>query len=391
MSDESTKPVTANWSYPTQMRFGAGRISELGEACKAAEIRRPLFVTDGGLADLPMTRVAIAACEAADLGIEVFSDVRANPTEGNVLAGVEAYRAGDHDGVIAFGGGSALDAGKSIAFLHGQTRPIWDYEDVGDWWTRADADAISPVIAVPTTAGTGSEVGRAAVITDEARHVKKIIFHPRMLPVVVIADPELTVGLPPHLTAGAGMDALAHCLEAYCAPAFHPMSAGIALEGARLVKGALPRAFADGSDLEARSSMLAAASMGAVAFQKGLGAIHALSHPLGALYNTHHGMTNAVFMPYVLAFNRPAIEEKMIRFAAYLGIADGFDGVLAWVLELRRELGVPHTLAGLGVDGSRRDLIAEMAVVDPSAAGNPVALTKDGARAIFESALTGAV
>lgn len=381
--------MKANWSYPTHMRFGAGRISELGEACEAAGILRPLFVTDEGLAELPMTRITIAACKASGLGVEVFSDVRTNPTEENVLAGVEAYHSGDHDGVIAFGGGSALDAGKSIAFLHGQTRPIWDFEDVGDWWTRANAGTISRVIAVPTTAGTGSEVGRAAVITDEVRHVKKIIFHPLMMPVTVIADPELTVGLPPHLTAGAGMDALAHCLEAWCSPAFHPMSAGIALEGARLVKDALPRAFANGSDLDARSDMLVAASMGAVAFQKGLGAIHALSHPVGALYNTHHGTTNAVFMPSVLQFNRPAIEEKMTRFAAYLGIEGGFDGVLAWVLELRRELGVPHTLAGLGVDGSQTDLIATMAVEDPSAGGNPVKLTADGARVILQMALTG--
>lgn len=379
--------MKANWSYPTQIRFGAGRISELGEACHAAGIRRPLFVTDEGLAALPMTKIAIAACQASGLGVEVFSDVRPNPTEANVLAGVEAYRAGQHDGVIAFGGGSALDAGKSIAFQHGQTRPIWDFEDVGDWWTRADAGAISRVVAVPTTAGTGSEVGRATVITDEVRRVKKIIFHPLMMPVTVIADPELTVGLPPHLTAGAGMDALAHCLEAFCSPAFHPMSAGIALEGARLVKNALPRAFEDGSDLDARSDLLVAASMGAVAFQKGLGAIHALSHPVGALHDTHHGMTNAVFMPYVLEFNRHALEEKMARFGAYLGLEGGFEAVLAWVLSLRRELGVPHTLSGLGVDGTHADLISEMAVADPSAGGNPVTLTVDGARAIFQAAL----
>ena len=384
-------PTAANWSYPTAIRFGPGRIAELAEACTTAGVKRPLFVTDRGLASLKMTTAAIDACRQAGLPVELFSDVKPNPTASNVEAGVAAYRAGNHDGVIAFGGGSALDAGKCIAFMQGQTRPIWDFEDVADWWTRADAEAIAPVVAVPTTAGTGSEVGRAGVVTDEQRHVKKIIFHPKMLPVVVISDPELTVGLPPVLTAGAGMDALAHCLEAYSSPFFHPMSHGIALEGMRLVKEALPRAVADGGDLEARGLMLVAASMGAVAFQKGLGAIHALSHPVGALYDTHHGMTNAVFMPYVLAYNRPAIEERMGRMADYLGITGGFNGVLAWILALRTEIGVPHTLAGLGVDDERTEQICRMSLEDPSAGGNPVELTLGGAQSIFRAALDGSM
>jgi alcohol dehydrogenase len=381
----------ANWNYPTQMRFGAGRISELADVCREAGIVRPLFVTDGGLSVLPMTEAAVEVCRSAGLGISLFSNVRPNPTASNVEAGVRAYHAGGHDGVVAFGGGSALDAGKCIAFMQGQTRPIWDFEDVDDWWMRADVDRIAPVIAVPTTAGTGSEVGRAGVITDANRRVKKIIFHPKMMPVTVISDPELTVGLPPALTAGVGMDALAHCLEAYCAPSFHPMSNGVALEGARLVSEALPRAFENGADLEARSLMLVAASMGAVAFQKGLGAIHALSHPVGALYDTHHGMTNAVFMPYVLAFNREAIQAPMDKFSAYLGLKGGFDGFLDWVLDLRSRLGVPHTLAGLGVDDAQIELISAMAVQDPSAGGNPVKLTVSGARAIFEAAHRGTV
>lgn len=384
-------PARANWSYPTAIRFGPGRIAELPEACLAAGIRRPLFVTDAGLAQLEMTTRAVDACRAAGLGIGVFSDVKPNPASADVAAGVRAYRAGGHDGVIAFGGGSALDAGKCIAFMHGQVRPIWDFEDIGDWWTRADTAVISPVVAIPTTAGTGSEVGRAGVVTDELRRVKKIIFHPKMLPVAVIADPGLTVGLPPGLTAGAGMDALAHCLEAYCSPFFHPMSLGVALEGMRLVKGSLARAVSDPQDLEARGHMMVAASMGAVAFQKGLGAIHALSHPVGALHDTHHGMTNAVFMPYVLAFNRPLIGPLMDRLAAYLGLDGGFDGVQRWILELRHEIGVPHTLGGLGVDSSQADLIARMAIEDPSAGGNPVPLTVEGARAIFDAARTGRI
>jgi alcohol dehydrogenase class IV len=386
-----TKPTRANWSYPTAYRFGAGRITELAEACTATGIRRPLFVTDRGLAKLPMTAAVLVACRQTGLSVAMFSHVKSNPTASNVEDGVAAYRAGGHDGIIAFGGGSALDAGKCIAFMQGQSRPIWDFEDVGDWWTRADAEKIAPVVAVPTTAGTGSEVGRAGVVTDEQRHVKKIIFHPKMLPAVVIADPELTVGLPPVLTAGAGMDALAHCLEAYSSPFFHPMSQGIALEGVRLVKEALPRVVADGGDLDARGLMLVAASMGAVAFQKGLGAIHALSHPVGALYDTHHGMTNAVFMPYVLAFNRPAIEERIDRMADYLRIDGGFDGVLAWILGLRKNIGVPHTLAGLGVDGERIEQISKMSLKDPSAGGNPVELTLGGARSIFQAALDGAL
>ena len=291
--------------------------------------------------------------------------------------------------MVAFGGGSGLDTGKLIAFMAGQTRTVWDFEDVGDWWTRAVGEAIAPIVAVPTTAGTGSEVGRAGVVTDEATHTKKVIFHPKMMPRVVICDPELTVGMPPAITAGTGMDALAHCLEAYCAEFYHPIATGVAVEGLRLVFENLPKAVADGTDLEARGNMMSAAAMGAAAFQKGLGAIHSLSHPVGALYDTHHGMTNGVFMPYVLVFNRSAIEEKIVRLAGYLGIAGGFDGFLGAVLDLRKEIGVPHTLAGLNVDGAQRDLIGDMALADPTAGGNPVKLTKEGALAIFDAALEG--
>jgi alcohol dehydrogenase class IV len=381
--------LVANWSYPTAIRFGAGRIAELPDACRAAGIARPLLVTDAGLAKLDITGNTMRILEKAGLHPGLFSNVKPNPVESNLSAGVAAYRAGRHDGVVAFGGGSGLDLGKLVAFMAGQSRPVWDFEDVGDWWTRADAEAIAPIVAVPTTAGTGSEVGRAGVITDEATHTKKVIFHPRMMPKVVIADPELTVGMPPFITAGTGMDALAHCLEAYCAPFYHPIATGIALEGMRLVFENLPKAVRNGADLEARAHMMSAAAMGAAAFQKGLGAIHSLSHPVGALYDTHHGMTNAVFMPYVLAFNRSAIEEAIVRLAAYLGIAGGFDGFSRAVLDLRAEIGVPHTLAGLKVDGRRRDLIAEMAIVDPTAGGNPVPLTKAGALVIFDAALAG--
>src|SRR3990167_4900211 len=315
-------PPSANWNYPTTIRFGAGRISELADNCKAHGIHRPLLVTDSGLAHAPITLAAIESLRAAGLGVAMFSDLKPNPVESNLRDGLQAYRDGGHDGVVAFGGGSGLDMGKLIAFMSGQSRPVWDFEDIGDWWTRADPDGIAPVIAVPTTAGTGSEGGRAGVITDDRTHTKRIIFHPKMMPKVVICDPALTVGMPAKITVGTGMDALSHCLEAYCAPGFHPMADGIALEGMRLVKEWLPVAVKDGRNLVARAHMLAAASMGATAFQKGLGAIHSLSHPVGAVYNSHHGETNGVVMPYVLVFNRPAIEERLTRLGRYLGLAN---------------------------------------------------------------------
>jgi alcohol dehydrogenase len=381
--------LRGNWNYPTSVRFGAGRIAELPEAVRSAGMQRPLLVTDPRLAAMPMVTQALAELKAGGVEAAVFSDVRPNPVAANVEAGVKALKSGGHDGVIAFGGGSALDVGKVIAFMAGQTRPMWDFEDVGDWWTRADPNGIAPIVAVPTTAGTGSEVGRAGVITDESTHTKKVIFHPLMMPKITICDPELTAGMPPVITAGTGMDAFAHCLEAYCGPFYHPLADGIAVEGMRLVKESLARAVRDGHDLEARAHMMAAALMGATAFQKALGAIHALSHPVGALHDTHHGMTNAVFMPYVLAFNRSAIEEKIARLASYLGLAASFGAFLQFVLELRASIGVPHTLPEFGVDDSQADRIAAMAPQDPTAGGNPVPLDEGSARGIFVDALEG--
>jgi alcohol dehydrogenase class IV len=348
---------------------------------------RPLLVTDRALAKLDLTTKALDLLETAGLGRAVFSDVDPNPNDLNLEAGVAAFRSGEHDGVVAFGGGSALDLGKLIAFQARQSRPVWDFEDVGDWWTRADATVIAPIVAVPTTAGTGSEVGRAGVLTNSATHVKKIIFHPKILPAIVICDPALTVGMPSAVTVGTGMDAFIHCLEAYCSPFYHPLSQGIALEGMRLVKENLPRVFADPGDIEARTHMMSAAAMGAIAFQKGLGAMHALSHPVGAVYNTHHGTTNAVVMPAVLRFNRPAVEDKLAAVAAYLGIDGGFDGFYDHCLQLRAELGVPDRLGKLGVDDNRVDEMASMAVEDPSAGGNPVPLTRDAARTLYRECL----
>lgn len=380
----------SKWNYPTAVRFGVGRSAELGQACRELGVLRPLLVTDPGLATLPLVESVLGSVRGAGLTVGLFSDVQGNPVEANVTAGVAAYRGGGHDGVIALGGGSALDAGKAIALMTGQKRPIFDFEDRADWYTRVDVAGMAPVIALPTTAGTGSEVGRAAVITDVKDHTKKIIFHPRMMPAMVIADPQLTVGLPPHITAATGMDALSHCLEAYCAPGFHPLADGIAAEGMRLVHDYLPRACANGADIEARAHMLAVSSMGATAFQKGLGAMHSMSHPCSANFNTHHGLTNAVVMPYVLQFNRPAIEARIARLAAYLGLArPGFDTFLDWILELRSRIGIVHTLAEIGVPESRIDELAVQAELDPSTPGNPVAVKAADFAVLFRNAIRG--
>ena len=381
----------ANWNYPTAVKFGAGRIAELPEALKTAGIRKPLLVTDAGLAPLPVTQNTLALLKAAGIEAGLFAEVKPNPISANVEAGIKVLRAGGYDGVIAFGGGSGLDTAKVIAFMAGQTRPMWDFEDIGDWWTRADPKGIFPIVAVPTTAGTGSEVGRAGVITDETTHTKKVIFHPLMMPKVVIADPELTVGMPRFITIGTGMDALAHCLEAYCSPGYHPLADGIGVEGVRLVFENLPKVAANPNDIEARGHMMSAAAMGATAFQKGLGAIHALSHPVGALYDTHHGMTNAVFMPYVLAVNRPELKGTIARLAAHIGLEPTFDAFMAAIMDLRAKLSVPHTLKDFKVDGAQRDKIGDMAIVDPTAGGNPVELTKALALEIFDRAMDGRI
>jgi len=383
-----TNPTqTADWSYPTAIRFGAGRIVELADACSKAGIARPLLVTDRGLAGLPITQNALELLETAGLGRAMFSDVDPNPTEVNLAAGIEAFKAGKHDGVIVFGGGSGIDLGKMIAFMADQSGSVWDYENGGGQGICANADVIHPIIAVATTAGTGSEVGRASVLTNSKTHVKKIIAHPKILPTIVISDPELTVGLPEVITVGTGMDAFIHSLEAFSSPFYHPMSQGIALEGMRLVNENLPLVIADPTDIIARGHMMSAASMGAVAFQKGLGAIHALSHPVGANYNTHHGMTNAVVMPFVLKFNRPAIERRMEQAAAYLGIEGGFDGFYDHLMAMRESFGVPAKLNGLGVDTKQIETLAAAAIIDPCAGSNPVKLTLEAARALYEQCI----
>ena len=361
-----------NWNYPTTIWFGDKRINEIQKACESLNIHKPLIVTDPGILKTNIIeKINTSLTDKAN----IFSDVQSNPTGKNVELGVSYFNSNTHDGVIAVGGGSGMDVGKGIAFMAGQDRPLWDFEDIGDYWTRANSEAIKPIIAVPTTAGTGSETGRAGVYTNEETKEKKIIFHPKMLPSIVILDPELTVPLPKSLTAFTGMDALAHCLESYCSNFFHPFSQGIALEGMFIVKNNLIKAYHDGSNLDARGSMLAASSMGSIAFQKGLGAIHSLSHPVGAIYNTHHGLTNAVFMPYVLKRNKKVIEEKIISLSRYLNLDDQtFEGFMSWILYLREELSIPHTLKELIKDDSKFEEMSKMAKDDPSTGGNPIPL-----------------
>jgi alcohol dehydrogenase class IV len=381
---------TANWNYPTNVKVGAGRVAELGQLCSIMGMNSPLLITDPGIAELPMLSEVMAALKEAGLTAGCFSAIRANPTGENVEAGVDYYKAHQHDGVIAFGGGSALDAAKAVALMVGQDLPIWDFEDTGDNWTRVKVEGMAPVVAVPTTAGTGSEVGRASVITDQQNHIKKIIFHPQMLPSQVILDPELTVGLPKRVTAATGMDALSHNLEAFCSPFYHPMAAGIAVEGIRLVKEYLLRVVANGSDLEARTQMLVCSSMGATAFQKGLGGMHALAHPLGALYDAHHGTLNAILMPYVLKANRVAVEKRITCLAAYLELEEpGFTGFMNWVVQLREQLEIPATLAALGIDEDLADKVAKMATEDPSAGGNPIPFSQEQYRQLFVDAVRG--
>ena len=378
-----------NINYPTAIKYGAGRIKELAEFCKANGIKRPLVVTDRGLAAMPMVANIMADLKEAGLKAALFADVRPNPVEENVLAGCKVFRDGKHDGVVALGGGSGLDVGKLIALMHSQKISVFELEDIGDWWTKADASVISPIIAVPTTAGTGSEVGRAGVVTHPVTHEKKIIFHPQLMPKIALLDPELTVGLPPKLTAATGMDALAHNLEAYCAPFYHPWSAGVALEGMRLVKDNLAKAVKKPKDLNARGNMLVASAMGATAFQRGLGGIHALAHPFGGLYDAHHGLLNGIIMPYVLKANRRKIEKDIERAAAYLGIKGGFNGFLKWILALRKEIGIPHALKDIGIDTKRLDEVAKMAIKDPSAGGNPIQFTEKQYKALARKCVTG--
>lgn len=384
-----TSMTNANWHYPTKIIVGAGRIAELPVLCNDLGISNPLLVTDPGIANLPMMQSIKNICAQSNLPIVVFSQIKPNPTGQNIEDGVTTYLAGDHDGIVALGGGSALDAGKAIGLIARQKCRLWALEDAGDNDKNADPDLIAPILAIPTTAGTGSEVGRAGLIVNEAEQRKVIIFHPKMLPSSVILDPELTVGLPPHITAATGMDALSHCLEAWCAPNFHPMAEGIALEGIRLVRHNIETAVEDGSDIEARLNMLVASMMGATAFQRGLGAMHALAHPLGAVYDAHHGLLNAILMPYVLKANQSAIDEKIARLAGYIGIESSFSGFLDWVLTLRGRIGIPHALSSVIEQDEVFSQIGEMAIVDPSAGGNPIAFTAGEYQAILEDAYHG--
>jgi len=379
-----------NWNYPTNIRCGIGRINELATACQELGMKAPLIVTDPGLAQLPMIKQAVTSCQKLGLSCDVFSQIKANPSIENVIDGVSVYKQNKHDGVIAFGGGSAIDAAKAIALMVGQNRPLWEFEDVGDNWRRVCIQTMAPVVAVPTTSGTGSEVGRASVITDTEQQLKRMIFHPNMLPKTVILDAELTVSLPAKLTAATGMDALSHALEAYCASYYHPMAEGISLEGIRLIKDYLPRAVALGHDLEARAQVMVGSTMGATAFQRGLGGMHALAHSLGALYDSHHGMLNAILMPYILKANRSAIEKRIGRLSRYLELEDvSFNGFLNWIINLRGELAIPHSLAEIGIDERQINKVGLMAIKDAAASGNPIQFSAQQYSIICLAAING--
>ena len=375
-----------NWNYPTNIWFGVDRSKEIQSACDSLNIKKPLIVTDPGLLQTPI--VDQINCDLSSR-TNVYSNVQGNPTGSNVTDGVKVFLEGNHDGVIAIGGGSGMDAGKGIAFLAHQSRPLWDFEDIGDWWTRADSSVIKPIIAIPTTAGTGSEVGRAAVFLNEENHKKKIIFHPKMLPQIAILDPSLTLNLPKSITAGTGMDALAHCIEAYSSPFYHPMAEGTALEGLRLVKENIQEVYHNGNNVEARSHMLVASMMGAAAFQKGLGAIHSVTHPVNSLYKTHHGTTNGTVMPFVLNYNRSTIEEKFTRLANFLDIKNGFEGIVDWIIELKKEMEIPETLKDMGVNEGDEIKLAPLAQEDPSTGANPLEMTVERFQELILNCISG--
>ena len=375
-----------NWNYPTNVWFGPDRSKQVQQACDFLGVKNPLIVTDPGLLQTPIIEEINSNLSSKT---NIYSDVQGNPTGTNVTNGVKVFLEGNHDGVIAIGGGSGMDAGKGIAFLAHQSRPLWDFEDIGDWWTRADSDVIKPIIAIPTTAGTGSEVGRAGVFLNEDNHKKKIIFHPKMLPEIAILDPSLTLNLPKSITAGTGMDALAHCLEAYSSPFYHPMAEGTALEGLRLVKENIQEVYHNGKNIEARAHMLVASMMGAAAFQKGLGAIHSITHPVNSLYHTHHGTTNGTVMPFVLNYNRSTIEDKFVRLASFLDIKGGFDGIVQWVIDLKKEMEIPETLKDMGVEPGDEVKLAPLAQEDPSTGGNPLEMTEEKFQELILNCISG--
>ena len=375
-----------NWNYPTNVWFGVDRSKEIQKACDTLGIKNPLIVTDPGLLQ---TSIIDEINSGLSSNTQIYSDVQGNPTGSNVTNGVKVFLEGNHDGVIAIGGGSGMDAGKGIALLAHQSRPLWDFEDIGDWWTRADSSVIKPIIAIPTTAGTGSEVGRAAVFLNEENHKKKIIFHPKMLPQIAILDPSLTLNLPKSITAGTGMDALAHCIEAYSSPFYHPMAEGTALEGLRLVKENIQEVYHNGNNVEARSHMLVASMMGAAAFQKGLGAIHSVTHPVNSLYKTHHGTTNGTVMPFVLNYNRSTIEEKFTRLANFLDIKNGFEGIVDWIIELKKEMEIPETLKDMGVNEGDEIKLAPLAQEDPSTGANPLEMTVERFQELILNCISG--
>ncbi len=376
--------ANTNWNYPTAVWFGHGRVADIVAACEQMGMQHPLIVTDEALVQLPIMQDLLMPLKERGISYSLYSDVQPNPTGENVKAGVMVYREHGCDGVVAFGGGSALDAGKTIAFMSGQSLSLWEFEDVGDNWSRANPAGIAQTIAIPTTSGTGSEVGRATVITHSQSHAKKIIFHPEMMPGLVILDPNLTYNLPKHITAWTGIDALVHAIEAYLAPGFHPMADGIAMECIRMIKENLSTAYHAPHDAHARAQMIVAAMMGATAFQKGLGSVHSLAHTLGGLYNMPHGLANSIILPYALRQNSPAIGERMETLCKFLDIPNPSTGsFINYVLNLRKELDIPSTLVEAKISEERVVEIAEIAYADPSTGSNAMPVTVKDFEVLF--------
>jgi alcohol dehydrogenase class IV len=377
-----------DWDFPVPIRYGPGRLRQIGTLCAANGCRNPLIVTDRATGRLPFVDALRGFLAAGGLGHGSFADVSPNPADVEVMAGKRAFRTGGHDSVIALGGGSGMDAGKAISLVLNTDRDLWDFDfNVPPPPELGKADFV-PLLCVPTTSGTGAETESTAMITDTRRGIKGCVWHPAQKPFAALLDPDLTLGLPRNLTAWTGCDALVHAIEAYCVPSWHPMCDGIALQALGLVYDALPRALDDPASVPARGAMLVGSCLGGVAFLKGLGLVHAISHMVGAECDTHHGLTNAVLLPLVLRFNAPAIADKVAPMCQAMGLAGtDFDSFRRAVCDLLDRCAIPRSLSELGVTPDRIDSIAAKAMTDTAIATNPRAVRLENVQSLIRTAM----